>query len=71
MRINEVVNQYKDTANKLGELSKQLTDYFSPIIQDHIEQKEVKELHKLLDYLPDCIVKLEIYQGLREIEQNS
>ncbi len=71
MSIENIIKEFKEVKQRESELSYQIGEHYYPIINKLLEDKDKIGLEKLLNEIPECIVKLGVYQALRELKNNS
>ena len=67
MVINTIIQRYKEIQLEEKNLSDNIINHFTPIIEEMIETKNINGLKNLLDIIPDCICKVSVYQGIRNL----
>jgi hypothetical protein len=66
--IQDIIKEYEQVRQRESELSFQLSEHYQPIINRLSKKKDRSGLEKLLDEIPDSIVKMGVYQALRELK---
>ena len=69
MDIENVIKEHKLASDRLSHLSFKIGEHFKPIIQKLLKNKDRKGLEALISKIPECTVKLFVYQSLRELKE--
>lgn len=66
-KIQAIIKEYKQVSERQSELSFQLSEHYEPIINKLLNDNDKDGLKKLLNEIPESLVKIEVYRALREL----
>lgn len=69
MKIETIIKKFEEVSLQQSKLSYKIGEHYQPIINEAVKNKDRKKLESLLSIIPECITKLAVYQGLREIRE--
>lgn len=66
-KIQAIIKEYKQVSERQSELSQQLSEHYEPIINKLFNDNDKEGLKKLLNEIPESIVKIDVYRALRKL----